>query len=105
MLSFIQEAFCNSAATCHLNTSHVIFYPSDMDKDRIFVKNLNTSHVIFYPTVGNTMEAVAAFKYISCYLLSNGFKPFFNYHPSQIPLFFKVSAIFYHPQAIFSNLF
>ena len=89
----------------YFNTSNVIFYLSSVSYcsngfvfqyiQCYFLSIIRCKHVL----------PLQIFQYIQCYFLSNGFKPFFNYHPSQIPLFFKVSAIFYHPQTIFSNLF
>ena len=55
----------------HLNTSHVIFYREVGVVWSAKNGDLNTSHVIFYLKWSNIPAKDVAFKYISCYFLSD----------------------------------
>ena len=71
MLFFIWKAASQNLCQTYLNTSHVILYRTGigfLDQSQLY---LNTSHVILYQCWNREIPyTVIAFKYISCYSLS-----------------------------------
>ena len=70
MLFFISVKNVRTALEHHLNTSHVILYPSEMSLHYYGLPYLNTSHVILYRAYQGCYGKDTKFKYISCYSLS-----------------------------------
>ena len=94
MLRFILKQHFRKIIFRNFNTSHVTVYLFRSDSPRFASRNFNTSHVTVYLYDGTFEMSIGAFQYISCYGLSNDFKPFLSWHLSSFPLFYVISAFF-----------